>query len=298
VIDLSFVAERRLNISGHGLAGQGAAGPGEAWQGKAWQLFLSGGTMKRLVIMSDLHCGHRAGLTPPEYQFNKERNKFGQWQATLWDQYTEAIEKYQPIDWLVINGDAIDGKGERSGGTEQITVDRDEQTDMAYKCINAWDCKRVSLTYGTGYHTGNEEDWEGELAATLMAEIHSHAFIDVDGVVFDIKHHVGSSSVPHGRNTAISRDRLWNMLWQERGLQPKATVLIRSHVHYFIYNGDARVLNMVTPALQLPSSKYGGRRCSGTVDCGFVVFDCEDGKYSWTAEIFDLSFIAKEAIKL
>ncbi len=77
---------------------------------------------KRLVIISDLHCGHRAGLTPPDWQsdFRKnsktQRNKFAELQRELWQFYADTINDLRPVDVLVVNGDAIDGKGSLSGG--------------------------------------------------------------------------------------------------------------------------------------------------------------------------------------
>lgn len=254
--------------------------------------------MSRVIVISDMHCGHRAGLTPPDYQMNPNRTKYGKIQKEMWDKYQQAVEKYQPVDLVIHNGDAIDGKGQKSGGTELITADRDEQVSIAADCLRLWKAPKIVLTYGTGYHTGTDEDWEGVLAATLGAEIHSHAFIDVDGVVFDCKHKISSSIVPYGRHTAPSRDWLWNVLWAERGLQPKANVFIRSHVHYFTFAGDAGRICVTTPALQGPSTKFGARMCSGTVDFGLMVFDCNGGEFSWKYENFDLSFMAQEAIKI
>lgn len=252
--------------------------------------------MKRAAIIADLHCGHRAGLTPPDWQYNPKRSKFGDVQRIIYDRYLESVQKFSPIDVLIVNGDAIDGKGEKSGGTELVTPDRDEQSEMAKICIREWGAKKIIMTYGTPYHAGDEEDWEASLAKMVGAEIHSHAWPEIDGVIFDVKHKTPSSVIPHGRYTGPSRERLWNLIWNERDLQPLAKVFIRSHVHYFSYSGDASHLVMTTPALQMPSTKYGARQCSGTVDAGIVVFDCENGEYEWKADIYDIRFSAQKTI--
>lgn len=154
------------------------------------------------------------------------------------------------------------------------------------------------LSHNTPYHVGKLDDYEDLLAEHLGAAIKDHPFFTIGGVTFDMKHKVGSSSVPYSRGTSIARDRLWNVLWSERGEQPKAGVILRSHVHYFSYVGGPGWVAMTTPALQAAGTKYGGRACSGTVDWGVVVFEVEDGEFDWTAHLVNLESNVVEAVKL
>ena len=80
--------------------------------------------MKRIAVISDLHCGHVVGLTPPRWQsaVGLVGEKIAAMQKTLWDLYTEEMDAIKPIDVLIVNGDCIDGKGKRSGSTELITM--------------------------------------------------------------------------------------------------------------------------------------------------------------------------------
>lgn len=235
--------------------------------------------MRRVVVLSDLHCGHEVGLTPPDWQIAVI-------QGELWDTYAEMIEKLRPIDVLIVNGDMIDGKGMRSGGTELITSDRQEQAEMATEAIAFTDATEIYLTYGTPYHTGKGEDWEAVVARNLGVPIEPQLWVNVNGIVFDAKHFISASSVPHGRHTSIARDRLWNILWADMEQQPKSDVIIRSHVHYFNFAGGSSWVAMTTPALQGLGSKFGSRIPSGTVDFGLVYFDVDDdGGFSWDADI-------------
>ena len=66
--------------------------------------------MKRVVVISDLHCGHRAGLTPPGWQYQEndqdlERAKFGEIQRSIWNFFSEEINKLKPIDSCFVLGD-------------------------------------------------------------------------------------------------------------------------------------------------------------------------------------------------
>lgn len=248
---------------------------------------------KRVVLCGDYHCGHVAGLTPPDWHgvasSRKRYHRFTELQEQCWAWYAATMTRLQPIDVLVVNGDAIDGRGDKSGGLEQITMDRDEQSLMAKECIAVAKPGRVVMTYGTGYHTGNQEDYEAKIAADVGASIGSHEWMDVNGLVFDLKHHLGSSGIPHGRHTAIARDRMWNILWAERDEQPKSSVFVRSHVHYHQHCGGVGWLAMTLPALQAAATKCGSRRCSGTVDYGLVHFDVDaEGGYEWQSHIAEL----------
>ena len=248
--------------------------------------------MKRVVVISDLHCGHIAGLTHPNYDAKPPdtANEYSEYKLRrkYYDWYRSELQKLNPIDVLIVNGDAIDGRGERSGSTELLTTDRSNQCMMAVAAINEAKASKVFMTYGTPYHVGDAEDWENFIADKVEAEdISSHGFINVNGLVFDYKHKVGSSSVPYGRFTQVAKEKLWNSLWAEYEEHPKADVFIRSHVHYFGFAGQNGWLGITTPALQGHTTKYGERQCSGTVDYGFVHFDVEDdGEYAWQEHIY------------
>ena len=243
---------------------------------------------RRVVILSDLHCGSRVGLTPPSYNPKSDMgSRFYDARAETWDWFAKTIKSLQPIDALIGNADLIEGKGPRSGGTELIESDRHEQAMMAAEVLRLTKARNIFLSYGTSYHTGSEEDWEDVVFRESGArKIGSHDWLDVNGLVFDYRHHVSGSQVPHGRMTAIARERLWSVLWAEHGAFPKADVIIRSHVHYHVYCGGPGWLAMTTPALQWHGSKFGSRQVSGTVDFGLVSFDIRTREdYEWQSHI-------------
>ena len=99
--------------------------------------------MKRILVLADLHCGHFCGLTPTPYQVRpagtglarKKREKYAAIEKEAWSWYIKAIKRCGPFDIVVCNGDAIDGKGTRSGGTELLAVAQDEQCRMASACL-------------------------------------------------------------------------------------------------------------------------------------------------------------------
>jgi len=263
--------------------------------------------MFRIVCISDLHCGHRTGLTPPSYQRLTKRlsnytdnlgitydkshiwDKFYRIENECYSWYENKVKKHYAPDLLVINGDAIDGSSERSGGVELITSDRNEQIEMAIECIEIWGAQNIVMVRGTPYHVGDKESWEDIIDREINCKIGEHEWVERDGIVFDFKHYVGSSSVPYGRKTAVNRDQICNLIWAEAELQPLADWIIRSHVHYseggYKQIGAKEIWAITTPALQGMGTRYGARLCSGLIDFGFVGWDIDDGRVNFWKEI-------------
>lgn len=258
--------------------------------------------MKKTIVLSDQHCGHRAGLTPPDYQW---KGRWGEVQKELWDEHSELAVRIGPADVILLPGDLLDGKGEASGGTEIVRMSRTEQAEMAVKCVEPWmhEDTQVVAAYGTSYHSGRSEDFEKIAVERLGGQVHSEPFIDVGGVVFGMKHFIGRSSIPHGRGTALLKDILWNEMWAIRDGQPFADVIIRGHVHHFfettmIGAGGKLIQGIIAPALQAAQTKYGGRIMSSTVDWGVVEYNVEGGEYQWRAHIKPLKANRSKLIKI
>ena len=248
------------------------------------------------IILSDTHCGHLFGLTPPEYQLTPQqasssrfRQKAFEWQQATWDWFSEETALLGPIDRLVSNGDALEGKGFRSGSTELLTADRREQVKIAESVINHLGPKAVTVIRGTPSHTGDDEDWEDLLADYLGTEAQDHAWLQHGDIVMDFKHHLGSSTVPRSPPPALARDTVWNLLWSERGLQPRSNFFVRSHLHEYFQIGNADFTALVTPALQ-GWTKYGAKRMSKTITYGFVSFRFDDEGFSWKPHILQPTF--------
>lgn len=244
---------------------------------------------RKVVVASDMHCGHHLGLTPPKWWSNDERLRAIQEQA--WDCFLKHVEDCGPIDVLVLNGDMIDGKGQASGGTELITTDRLEQCEIAAVCIQEFNAKKIMMTKGTPYHTGKDEDFEVALARAIDADfIGNRLFLEVNGVNFDVRHHINASSTLAGRPGTIARTQLWNELWNVREMQPRADIIIRSHVHYYTEAGGVDWWGCTTPALQGVGSKFGELKCDGLVDWGFLSFVVHrDGRWEKTLHTERLS---------
>ena len=247
--------------------------------------------MKRVIALSDFHSGHLVGLTPPPWHVKEKRGtdrtkrgKFARIQRELWGEFVKMLKDLAPYDYVLFGGDSIEGKGFRSGSTELITADREEQAEIAasvFASVRLYSGRKkvkIAAVYGTPSHVGTDEDWEDIVAEKAgFDKIGAHEWPMIEGVVFDLKHKIGSSTIPHGRGTAVLREMLWGDLWAMNDQQPKADVVLRGHAHYYIGIDTADKAGFVMPALQGMGSKFGARQCSGIVHWGLMHFDCAKG---------------------
>ena len=258
---------------------------------------------KTILCIGDPHCGSKYGLTPPEYDSTPgkaliEETRLYNARRELWDFYIKNVKKIKP-DVLIVNGDLIDGIGKKSGGREQLTTDITEQQRIAAAVINKSKAKQVYIIRGTGYHVTGETEHEDEIANLVDAEyISNQMHLDVYGTIINVKHHIGSSGIPHGRATAVLRSKLWNSLKSIREEQPKADIIIRSHTHYFMATQDAQGVAMILPALQLPGTVFGSKICEGIVDIGMVILEVSTKKYNWRPIIANLECVKEHTIMI
>lgn len=261
-----------------------------------------------MALLACTHCGHRVGLTPPSWQLEPKdlsprRKKWLAIEKECWDWFRRRIAVYKPLDIAIWNGDLIDGTGHRSGGTELICTDRNEQIDMANKVIATVHADKNVFIHGTPYHTGEQEDLEDIIAGNWGERGHDHEWLDINGKVLDVKHFVSSSSIPQGRLTALGRAEMWNALWAETGDAPRSDFVIRAHVHYstggwrFVGTREVNFFSMF--ALQAMGSKFGAKKCEGLVDFGFHVLEVDvKGGVEWSKEKADIASQKVRALKL
>jgi hypothetical protein len=235
--------------------------------------------MKHGFIGSDTHCGHKVGLTHKSWHYKPPKEaphqivKQHQQRQELWNWFEKEVKSCDKFDWALHNGDLVEGKGSRSEGVELLTASRDEQAEMAIEVIKTINAKRNDFIYGTPYHTGQGEDFEDRVAKEFSSGIQAEGHFDIEGLIVVAKHYIGNSSSPVSGATAIKSAMVKQLLWSEIGQQPKANLIIRSHIHRCISVSEPQrnQAGWVTPALQGLGSRYGARQCDGVpVTFGFL----------------------------
>ncbi len=235
---------------------------------------------KRVLFFGDSHCGSNVGLTPPKFQWlyssnpkteeHRTLNKWANLQKECWNWYAKEINSLKPIDHLFYMGDGIDGNGFRSGGTELITSDRKVQVRICIEAIEVAEARKMTMVYGTPYHTGQAEDFEVDIASHFGCKIGGHEWEDINGCTFDLKHKQGNCKNP---TTGIWNEIVDNREWAVLGEQPKANVLVRAHTHRFCIIKIEDCTGITIPGLQCYGTKFGARQCSRKVQFGLVALD-------------------------
>jgi hypothetical protein len=225
--------------------------------------------VKRGIVVSDIHCGSIYGLLPPDFMLYDESTK-GQniGQRYLWDCWAHFCEQaylFRP-DFIIANGDMVDGPQRKSQGAELSLVSPRDQGKAAKECLMLLKqyCPSAKwyFTQGTPYHVGEWNDAEEGLASELGAQpYHSVGvgilckeilWLDVEGVIIEAAHHIGVSQGFY-RSTALDREMQWSAMTGKdpsKGV-PKADLIIRSHVHYYNQVGHASKLGFTSPCWQL-----------------------------------------------
>jgi hypothetical protein len=230
---------------------------------------------KRVLVLSDLHCGHMLGLTPPHYH-----NHFREIQEVGWKFFTEGIRSLGNIDLCIVNGDAVDGPGSKES-LQHLTTDVSTQQDIAIECLKFVEAKKYVFLRGTPFHVTSDFEIEDGIADYFNAEIHDERKIDVNGCIIHCRHTTGKGGTAYGSATSLQRSAVVQTLNDTISENIKANILIRSHIHEYGTVDRSLFTAITTPALQFKGTSYG-RKCTGFYDYGFVYLDIESkNKFSF-----------------
>lgn len=244
-----------------------------------------------IFIGSDLHCGHDVGLTSPEFNWtppdraSPKEHKDYKFRVAGWEWFAKQIAEAGPFDEAIWNGDIVDGSGEKSGGSEDQDIPF--QVEMAVNIIQFVNAPKNHINRGTPYHTGKTKlTWEDMVCGMVKdCRIGAEGHYNFNGLSVTAKHKIGNSSSPISRYTALSGAIIKQMLWAELGQQPRANLVVRSHIHRCSEISDpaANRAAWVTPALQGLGSVFGEQTDGLPVNFGFLVLKVRDAQH-WGIE--------------
>lgn len=230
--------------------------------------------MKRVIIVSDLHCGHNYGLTPPEYyNHQKDIQKIG------WEWAKKEMKALGKIDVCICLGDAVDGPGHKDS-TEHNTTDTSKQSDIAIRCIESFGAKKHIFFRGTPFHTKTSYEAEDPIAHYFSAPIMDSGKIDINGLLFHGKHTTSKGGSPYASVTSLQRTAIVTHLNDITKETEHADVYGRAHIHEWNLVQRELFTAFTNPCFQFSGTAYG-RRCEGFYSYGFCVMDVYD-KHKFT----------------
>ena len=220
---------------------------------------------KKGAVVADLHHGSIFGMLPPGFMTSDDRlipQNTGQ--KYLWECWQDAAISMGKLDFLVVNGDAIDGCQRAQMGTELCLPMIYDQEEAAFQTLNylikVTEPDEIYFTAGTEYHDGKAARSAEALAEKVGAR-HYRGLgtgrrcrevldLEVDGSILNFAH---GTSVAGGlyRATPPDREAIWSALAGKTGKAPKAEVVVRSHAHHFVHVEHPSKHAIITPCWQL-----------------------------------------------
>lgn len=259
---------------------------------------------KSVLVVSCTHVGHKGGLCGPDNWQSMETDDpkllaIGTIHRQVYGWWKQEILPLRP-DVVIHSGDIIDGPQGKSDGRDLWSTDQGEQAESAVRLLkplvrNA----KFFVVEGSEYH--DPEGREAQIARELGAECCTpHAFVDINGVMFDCKHKITGGNVPSSR-PAMRTAMLQNLLWCRKGGQPLADIIVRGHMHEYYFEGDSQYTGIVVPGMQW-FSKFGQLNVQRTISVGCVFFPCvesgmEARDVAWVPLIAELPALAPRVFK-
>ena len=249
----------------------------------------------KVLICSDWHCGHRVGLlhenNQPKISDGEPEpvQKVASIRRLLWNWFSKTVKTEAPFDKLIINGDAIDGSGEKCGGVDLITSDRNEQVEWAKNIVDFIGASDVRVVLGTPYHVGSEEDWEVTLARRINAKhCDPKGLYDLNGLIVDCVHKMSEAAGAWTKAQLMSYlGKLHDAAVTGKPAEKMTNLMIRSHIHRCVgyCNPAMNFQAWTTPALAwAPGTKYSRTMPDSLPrDIGLLVLHVESEK-DWHIE--------------
>ncbi len=248
----------------------------------------------RIGVVSDLHVGSIYGLMPPGFETSAGSvASLNIGQRYLWDCWTDARKRIGKLDALILNGDVIDGRQSRQGGSEFALPMLEDQSEAAVRSMRYFTATsgnrnvQIFCLQGTTYHD-EEAGREMEVVAQRLSAVQYSGLgtgryckevldLTLDNVTLNFAHGISVSSGLY-RATAPDREALWSALAGKEGRSLKADCVVRSHAHYFCHIEHPTKHAIITPCWEL-QTRYMRRNSVYRMmpDLGYVVIevDCE-----------------------
>ena len=193
------------------------------------------------IVISDLHCGCRFGLCPPDPVplDGGGAYKPSRYQKFIWHLWDQFWNKWVPEVvgdrkfCVVVNGDIIDGTHHNT--VTQISHNLADQLYIAKQVLSPIVKRaegRVYVVRGTEAHGGRSGQEEDKLCEMLgIGPSQFSLWLNIGGKILHFAHHIGSANTlqtePSGLIRELSSTMIQAARW--RGLLPDC--IVRSHRH-------------------------------------------------------------------
>lgn len=223
--------------------------------------------MKKILVVSDLHCGSIYGLLPSGFERVDKAGRLYTQRRALWEAWQHMAQATKGADIVVVNGDLVDGKQEAQRQTEMNLSTIEEQVDAATICLQQLRPAKGAMWYfvqGTEFHDQKGCPAVEQIAQRFGAQVpfpannngaglYSWEILDLEvepGVILNIQHGTATGQGFY-RATPYDREMIFSALAGKEHSMPKADCVIRSHAHFFIHLEHASKHSVGVPCWQL-----------------------------------------------
>lgn len=264
---------------------------------------------KAIVVFSDTHIGSHAGLCPRE----GIRLDNGALQApSVLQEYTWKCWEHFWNEWVpkttkgikrsdvtvVANGDVIDGNHHLAVDlVPNVVIQERAAVEVLRPIARKY---RMFIVRGTEAHGGKSDQNTESIARQLGCEMDEagnnsvwQLWLEVEGVVFQFAHHIGTTSSAAYESSAPMRELIAGMVEAAQWDQRLPDVFVRSHRHRYIpvsipRSEDRDIQLVITPAWQLRTPHVERIDRMRLPHIGGVVFIVEDGKCRVIKKIYEM----------
>jgi hypothetical protein len=209
---------------------------------------------KTIGVISDPHCGSHYGVLSPR----SEDYKLKPGQRYLHKCLMWLAKNWPPLDLLIWNGDLVDGDQYKSKHAGLHTSILGEQWDIAIEVVEDFakinKPRKMVRIDGTPYHEGF--DRAGKVFDEHFKEYPSAYVGDIldlkleGGAILNVKHQPEGGGGMY-KGMILDREVLWTIVDEATNGAPKATHIIRSHLHCGLSLSTMGKVISLTPCFQL-----------------------------------------------
>lgn len=186
---------------------------------------------KRILVIADMHVGSKYALMPRQFNGYLAQKA----QLKILEEWNGMCKRERHIDYLIIDGDIVDGVARASDGKDVWTTDIDDQVTAASDLVKQIDYSKLLVAYGSPYHTAENLNADQVFAKQMNAVKHGYELSwkpDSCKDIIHISHMIGVSAASWQYRTTPLAKELVAALLNESALY-KYRCIIRAHAHYY-----------------------------------------------------------------
>jgi hypothetical protein len=242
--------------------------------------------MKKVLAISDLHCGGMSGLLPPNY-YNADRDlylKQSRVQEFVFEYYRVMCKEIGRVDLVICNGDIVEGLNKHGKGKDVLITDMMVQCDIAKTVLSMIDCNHYIFTQGSNYHVNDNPSADEMICHEMNGDWYGwFGDVMVDNITINVQHETSFTKDPSNQFNSQQKDI---SLLKLQGDDP-ADIYLRSHIHRFTYTGNSNSMTVTTPCWK-GMDGFTSKKSQLRPDNGYVLFNIEGSNYSWDYNIFKI----------